>query len=104
MTRFDSPSNFTTHRFPSCTSRLRGELLHLTAASWIGERFMRNVDEPVLAADDFAQVDVLDGIVRLGHDPGAAWAIDPGVFHGDNHFLAFAKVALDSLQPGRQEQ
>ncbi len=68
--------------------------LHLTSPRRIGERFVRDADEFILTADHFAQINILDRIVRFRHRPGAARAVDLGLLHGGDHFFALADIAF----------
>src|SRR6266545_370255 len=62
--------------------------LHFTSTGRVSERFMSNVDEPVFPADDFAQINILNRVVRFRHRPRSAGAIDLGLLHGGDHFFA----------------
>ena len=65
---------------------------------------MGDADEFVFTADDFAQINILDRIVRFRHRPGAARAVDLGLLHGGDHFLALADVAFHGVEPGGEQQ
>ena len=65
---------------------------------------MRDADEFVLTADDFAQINVLNRIVRFRHRPGAARTVDLGLLHGGGYFLAIANIAFDCVEPGSEQQ
>ncbi len=65
---------------------------------------MGDADQAIFFADDFAQVDVLDRIVRFRHGPRAAWTVDLGFFHCRDHFLALGYIAFHSVEAGGEEQ
>src|SRR5262245_9601891 len=78
--------------------------LHFTSPRRIGEGFVRDADELVFAADDFAQVNILNRIMRFRHRPGAARTIDFGLLHSGSYFFALANIAFDSVEPGSEQQ
>lgn len=82
---------------------LQEDLAQLAAARWILQRLPRYPNHLVVALLDAAQVDVLDGIVRLRHFPRAARAVDDGTFHRGDHRFLVADVALHLVQRLREQ-
>src|SRR5262252_4374674 len=75
----------------------RSRLLHAAAARRVLERLVRNAGHLVLGADDFAQIDVLNWIVRFGQGPGTSRAVDVSLFQSGNQLALFVNVAADRL-------
>ena len=72
-------------------------LRHLAAGRVVGEHFRRHAHILVHAAAQFAQVEVLDRIVRRAELEGPARALELGLLHGGEHFVAFLGVAAGGL-------
>ena len=64
---------------------------------------MGDADIAVFFTDDFAEIDVLDWIVRFRHSPGTARAVDLGLFHGSDHFLALSDIAFNRVDSGGEQ-
>src|SRR6185437_11471774 len=74
--------------------RIARVLLHPAAWRRIGERLDRDAFDPVLVADDLAQVDVLHRIVRLRQRERPARAVDMCAFDRGDELLAPGDIAL----------
>src|SRR5437764_9797357 len=80
------------------------ESLHLAAARWIGKYLVRYSDHFILAADHFAQVNVLDRIVSLEHSPNTPQTVDFDLFHHHDHFFFLGDVALNGVDSYSEQQ
>src|SRR5215813_11638961 len=78
-------------------------LLHVAAASRILERFLSYPDHLVLVAHDFAQVNILDRIVRLGQRPRATWTFDVRFLERGDQFILLGDITTDGVQTGAQQ-